>query len=181
MSSGRSCYGGYDVYDRTVIFLADDFRCTNTGPITDIHIWCSYLNDAVTNHPIWLGIWSDVPAAGTNGSHPGELLWQQTFTPDQYEHYFWGCGEELYFAPGGAPFIYGPDSQVYYYVFYPTNAFVQQGTLLRPTNYWLSVYCTDFSWFGWKTSTNVQHDTAVWNFWPPGSQPQLVSGNRIRS
>ena len=163
--------GGYDVYDRTVIFLADDFPCTNTGPINDIHIWCSYLDDGITNPPMWLGIWSDVPAVGTNASHPGQLLWQQIFGPDQYERYFWGCGAELYFIPGGAPFIYGPDSQVYYYVFYPTNAFVQQGTVLHPTNYWLSVYCLDGSWFGWKTTSDIHHDTAVWNSWPPGQSP----------
>ena len=155
-------FGGYDVYDRTVIFLADDFPCTNTGPITDIHIWCSYAGDGVTNHPIWLGIWSDVPAAGTSFSHPGQLLWQQIFAPDQYQHYFWGCGDELYFSPGGSPFIYGPDSQVYYYVFSPTNPFIQQGSPQHPTNYWLSVYCTDFTWFGWKSTTDVHHDAAVY-------------------
>jgi hypothetical protein len=162
--------GGYDVYDRTVIFLADDFPCTNTGPISDIHVWCSYLNDMVTNPPIWLGIWSDVPALGTNISHPGQLLWQQIFMPDQYQQYFWGCGAEQYFIPSPSPFIYGPDSQVYYSVFYTTNGFVQQGTPANPTNYWLSVYCPDTNnpWFGWKTATNVYHDTAVWNFWPPG-------------
>ena len=163
--------GGYDVYDRTVIFLADDFPCTNTGPITDIHIWCSYLYDGVTNPAIWLGIWSDVPAVGTNISHPGQLLWQQIFMPDQYQQYFWGCGAEQYFIPSPSPFICGPDSQVYYSVFYTTNGFVQQGTPANPTNYWLSVYCPDTNnpWFGWKTATNVYHDTAVWNFWPPGA------------
>jgi hypothetical protein len=161
--------GGYDVYDKTVIFLADDFPCTNTGPINDIHIWCSYLGDAATNPPILLGIWSDEPAVGTNISHPGQLLWQQTFMPGQYQSYFWRCGAELYFAPGGAPYIYGTDSQVYYYVFYPANPFVQQGTPQTPTNYWLSVYCQDFSWFGWKTTTNVNNDAAVYGSsasWP---------------
>src|SRR5881628_2400901 len=27
--------------------LADDFKCTQTGPITSIHIWGSWLNDRV--------------------------------------------------------------------------------------------------------------------------------------
>jgi hypothetical protein len=163
--------GGYDVYDRAVIFLADDFPCTNTGPITDIHVWCSFLNDAFTNPPIWLGIWSDVPAVGTNISHPGLLLWQQTFTPTQYQSYFWSCGNEDFYMPTGAGFIYGPDSQVYYDIFYPTNAFVQQGSITNPVTYWLSVYCQDLSWFGWKTSTNSHQDAAVWATWPPGPTP----------
>jgi hypothetical protein len=162
--------GGYDVSDRTIIFLADDFRCTDNGPITDIHIWCSYLEDQVTNPPIWLGIWSDVPGTGTEYSHPGELLWQQTFAPDQYQSYFWDCGYEQWYDPTIQRFW--PDSQVLYYVFYPTNAFVQQGSPQHPTNYWLSVYCLDDSWFGWKTSTNAYNDAAVWNFWPPsGATP----------
>jgi hypothetical protein len=157
---------GYDVSAGGGIFLADDFRCTNTGPVTDIHLWCSYLKDVVGNPPIWLGIWSDVPAVAGGISHPGQLLWQQTFTPDKYQRYFWGCGDELWYDPA-AQQILGPDSQVLYYVFYPTNAFLQQGTAQRPTNYWLSVHCLDSSMFGWKTSTNSYNDAAVWAPWPP--------------
>ncbi len=79
---------GPDVKDsRQNIVLADDFRCTSTGPITDIHLWGSWLNDAkgvVTN--FWIGIYNDVPAV-TNfasgiitPSHPGSnLLWHQSF------------------------------------------------------------------------------------------------------
>src|ERR1700687_681497 len=63
---------------------ADDFICTNTGPITDIHLWGSWLNDRVGTNSItfWLGIYDDVPASPLNGpSHPGNLKWQQWFTP----------------------------------------------------------------------------------------------------
>src|SRR6516162_9014698 len=39
--------GGLDVKDsRNGIVLADDFPCTIPGPITDIHIWGSWLGDA---------------------------------------------------------------------------------------------------------------------------------------
>src|ERR1035441_5003251 len=72
------------------LILADDFSCSQTGPITDIHIWASWLGDAATavipDIPITLGIWSDV-AATTNAdglpvpSHPGQPLWNQTFFP----------------------------------------------------------------------------------------------------
>src|SRR5262245_22875878 len=59
----------------TPIILADDFLCKRPGPITDIHIWASWLNDSNNcNIPITLSIWSDVPAV-TNPpvqpSHPG--------------------------------------------------------------------------------------------------------------
>ena len=53
--------GGLDVKDsRDNIVLADDFPCNTTGPITDIHLWGSWLND---NHGtianFWLGIYND--------------------------------------------------------------------------------------------------------------------------
>jgi hypothetical protein len=55
------------------IILADDFLCTKPGPITDIHIWASWLNDTNNcNLPITLSIWTDVPAITNQApSHPG--------------------------------------------------------------------------------------------------------------
>src|SRR5262245_22914611 len=76
--------GGLDVRaSRQNIVLADDFICTNPGPVTDIHVWGSWLSDphgTITN--FWLGIYNDVPAV-TNAagqiivpSRPGtNLLW----------------------------------------------------------------------------------------------------------
>ena len=72
--------------------LADDFLCTATGPIRDIHLWCSFagdtnlalLGDGPPLMEIELSIHSDVPAQGTAPSHPGQLLWTRTFGPGQY-------------------------------------------------------------------------------------------------
>ena len=70
--------------------MADDFPCDQTGPITDIHIWASWLGDAtagiIPDIPITLAIWSDVPAfTNADGrlvpSHPGQRLWSETFVP----------------------------------------------------------------------------------------------------
>src|SRR5579859_1272278 len=51
--------GGLDIKDsRQMIVLADDFPCSSTGPISDIHIWGSWLSDTqglITN--FWLGIY----------------------------------------------------------------------------------------------------------------------------
>src|ERR1017187_3039010 len=55
--------GGLDVKDsRDNIFLAYDFPCNTPGPITDIHLWGSWLSDipgTITNFCI--GIYNDVP------------------------------------------------------------------------------------------------------------------------
>src|SRR5271165_4505513 len=49
---------GWDVRDsKNQIVLADDFPCNQTGPITDIHIWGSWLSDqigTVTNFTLYI-------------------------------------------------------------------------------------------------------------------------------
>ena len=60
--------------------LADDFECTETGPITDIHIWGSWLDDHLPDRrtrqasTFTLSIHADIPAeqSPTGYSMPGE-------------------------------------------------------------------------------------------------------------
>ena len=77
-------FQGVDVQDSQGIVLADDFPCTNSGWITEIYLWGSWWEDApgpIQNFHIF--IYSDVPAnspTNTLGySHPGNLLWHETF------------------------------------------------------------------------------------------------------
>lgn len=161
--------GGLDVKDsRNGIVLADDFQCTSTGKVTDIHIWGSWLSDQhgiITN--FWIGIYSDVSAT-TNGtiitpSHPGNLLWYQDFGAN-YSESPGPAGSEYFYNPTNN-LIMGGDTQAWYYCFFPTNPFVQQGTINNPTNYWLAVraqLADQTSLFGWKSSTYLYHDAAVW-------------------
>jgi hypothetical protein len=174
--------GGLDVKDsRDNIVLADDFSCNTTGPITDIHLWGSWLNNnqgTITN--FWLGIYNDVPAVtnGLNGqvtpSHPGNnLLWQQSFVLGQYVESPYATGSELFYDPSLPGFI-GPDTLAWYYCFYPTNPFVQQGTAAKPTNYWLAVSAqisdqTPTTLFGWKTTFIPYNDAAVWGTVQPAT------------
>ena len=165
--------GGWDVKDsRNSIVLADDFPCTTTGPITELHIWGSWLNDfhgTITN--FWLGIYDDVPgvtnlASGiVTPSHPGtNLLWQQSFLPTQFAENPYKPAAEQFYDPTTQSFM-GTDTYAWYYCFYPTNPFVQQGQPNRPTNYWLAAraqLASDGSLYGWKTSTLTYNDAAVW-------------------
>ena len=102
---------GYDVWN-TPYVLADDFVCTNTGPISDIHLWGSWLNDqALTNSiTFWLGIYDDVPVGtGNTYSHPGtNLLWQQWFAPGQYAETIWATNAHEYFLDPGPTNVVGP-------------------------------------------------------------------------
>jgi hypothetical protein len=186
---GPNLNGGFDVWNDPYV-LADDFACTNIGPISDIHIWGSWLNDQFFTNSIifWLGIYNDVPVdPGNTFSHPGtNLLWQQWFTPGQYAETIWTANaSEQFLDPGqpptSGPLIIGSDSMVWYYCFYPTNPFVQQGSTANPKTYWLAAYAqlpagANYN-YGWKTTTNVLHDISVHALWPgfgPTNNPGWV-------
>ncbi|HEV2329951.1 MAG TPA: hypothetical protein VGY56_14315 [Verrucomicrobiae bacterium] len=164
---------GFDVWD-TPYVLADDFVCTNPSAIADIHLWGSWINDVPLTNTInfWLGIYNDVPANAANPySHPGtNLLWQQWFAPGQYVESIWAENASEQFLNPGTSNVLGGDSEVWYYCFYPTNPFVQLGTMQTNQIYWLAAYAqlpvgiNDLH--GWKTATNVLNDTSVWAPWP---------------
>ena len=182
--------GGYDVWNQPYV-LADDFVCTNTGPISDIHLWGSWnANAALTNSiTFWLGIYNDVPTNANNRfSHPGtNLLWQQWFAPGQYAETIWTANAQEYFMDPGTTNCIGSDSVVWYYCFYPTNAFQQLGTPTNHTTYWLAAYALQTNGnylYGWKTATNVSHDISVHALWPgvppinnPGWSPNYAYTN----
>src|SRR5208283_5119845 len=43
---------GLDVWNNGPWLLADDFVCTNSGPVSDIHIWGSWLNNLVDSNSL---------------------------------------------------------------------------------------------------------------------------------
>ena len=179
---GPNTINGFDVWNSPYV-LADDFVCTNTGPISDIHLWGSWLSDNYLTNTItfWLGIYDDVPTSpGNTFSHPGtNLLWQQWFAPGQYAETIWTANASEQFLDPGQTNILGTDSEVWYYCFYPTNAFQQTGTPQTNKTYWLAAYAQLPAGipqiYGWKTTTNVLHDTSVHAFWP-GTPPTANPG-----
>ncbi len=164
--------------------LADDFPCTNSGPITDIHLWGSWLFDQRDPNAIFtLAIWSDVPTnAVSTFSHPGQKLWSQTYTNGQY----WVCQPTNWYEPFWDGYVdpdlgvvsLGFSTNLYYLCFNvdPTNGFTQTGTPTAKTNYWLSLAVKSPlapTYFGWKSSADAYNDAAVaaynGNFYPnPG-------------
>jgi hypothetical protein len=161
--------------------LADDFLCMQTGPITDIHVWGSWLDDQMDPAARFkLSIHSDVPAGtDTPYSHPGPELWSGVFDPSQYIVNPWATTpNEPFYDPAGT--IIGFDNIVWQYNFYIDEplAFVQQGTAANPLVYWLDVQMlpatpTGGPLFGWKTSDQHWNDDATWSIAPFGTQPQF--------
>jgi hypothetical protein len=56
--------------------LADDFRCTNSGPITTIAVWGSWLSDDEDPDAFYsVGIWSDAPTNALNNFNHPDRSW----------------------------------------------------------------------------------------------------------
>jgi hypothetical protein len=158
--------------------LADDFPCHQAGPITDIHIWGSWLNDQFTtdgtpspfvnlNTKFKLSIHADVPASSTDPySHPGTELWSMIFDPTQYTMRPWGSPTDEAFYDPNTNTILGRDTRIWQYNFNidPAAAFNQAGPNATgaPTIYWLDVQAivpwqpgTPETIFGWKTTQPI--------------------------
>lgn len=171
--------------------LADDFRCTQSGPITDIHIWGSWLNNfepGANQQPMFkLSIHSDDRSGPY--SKPGPQLWSEVIQPGFYQSRLYATvpmpGERFLDPNTGA--VIGTDNAVFQYNFTRFNdPFVQeQGKI-----YWLDVQAfvpggtIETPTFGWKTTNPLETphfeddavfgDTAGFNgllLDPPGWRP----------
>jgi len=166
---------GMDVNATAQLVLADDFECTQTGPVTDIHLWGSWNNDRTPNCcpcnvSFMLTIRADVPAGQVPFSTPGEVLWQHYYGPGNFEvSRYEDDLHEGWYDPTGQYVPWG-DSVCWQYDFdVPPGQFTQQGTPENPVTYWLEVQATSndpLAQFGWKTSVDHWNDAAVWGQGP---------------
>jgi len=166
---------GIDI-DNTWFILADDFKCTESGPITDVRIWASFFDDilpevGVDSLAFALAIHADIPDDPMNPddwSKPAEgpPLWFQEFFPGQYTvtQVADNISEDWYDLETE---IWSNDNhqQAYQYDFEVTeNPFPQEEGEI----YWLAVKVLDDVGFGWKTTTARDpdlrwNDDAVWD------------------
>lgn len=159
--------------------LADDFNCTTTGAITDIHIWGSWYHDYPFPEDVEfaLYIFSDNPVGPDGWSEPNEWLWEQYFTVGEFDVSIEDSNlEEGYYVPCEPYYEPFADTICYRYDFYidPNEAFYQYGDPCNPVVYWLVVAAYPLGpvgpvaeqdepiRFGWKTSKEHWNDDAVW-------------------
>jgi len=166
---------GMDV-DATTEVMADDFLCTQEGPITEIHIWGSWIAGMPPggdpgNVAFFLSIHSDLPAgAGVNPwSSPNELLWTTMFEPGTFEYRQYGSDViGGWYNPSDGLFSPEYDFTCWEYIFRfdESNWFEQYGTPEEPVVYWLDVHAVPSGQglFGWKTSIIEArwNDDAAW-------------------
>ncbi len=171
---------GMDVDATAPVVLADDFECTVTGPITDIHVWGSWLQDILPlggaeDVTFTLTLRADIPAweSPSGYSMPGGVLWTATFAPGQFTVLQWADNlEEGWYDPSTGNYLPIGDTVCWQYNFNITeDPFVQQGTPAAPVVYWLEVQAVPLdpeATFGWKTSLDPWNDSAVWALGAPG-------------
>jgi len=154
--------------------VADDFLCTQSGPITDVHFWGSWMDDSVgTIDLVHLSIHDDDRSGPY--SKPGNLLWQINLDPsiagssirpwDPYDPSL----PQGFYDPNGQPPLVAPNNhgqtwQVNLQI-PEQDAFTQQ----EGNIYWLDIHVVS-DWvigqptpqFGWKTSPDHFEDDAVY-------------------
>jgi hypothetical protein len=151
---------GWDVNATFPKVLADDWLCTESGFVDDIHFWGSWREDLVAPiSGIHLSIHANIPE---DPSRPGELLWERDFLPGEWTERDAGTGDQGWYDPNTGQW-FRPDHFMYYqynFVDIP-DPFYQE----RDTIYWLdiSVMVEDpIAQWGWKTSLEHFMDDAVW-------------------
>ncbi len=149
--------------------LADNFLCTSSGPIDNVHIWGSWLNDVPSPAVTFkLSIHADIPVPPTGGfSQPGPELWSAILPPSSVRPAAVLPPDPFWDPNTGA--VLGVDTQLWQYNFTNIpNPFVQLGTPSNPIVYWLNVEAIipvgDPAVFGWATAADVPHnlDDAVY-------------------
>ena len=169
---------GLDVYASDVeprrVYLADDWRCSASGPVTDIHIWGSWLYDM--EMPVvgfFLSIHDNIP--GPPYSMPGAELWFAHVT--DFEVVPEGQGVQGWYDPF-APWWEYPNHQLYFR--YDITDIPEPFCQDSGTIYWLNVMADigppgymgfpfpEPPLWGWKTSVSPHfEDDAVWAIWTP--------------
>jgi hypothetical protein len=169
---------GIDVNASWDFILADDFECTETGPITSIHVWGSWLYDyppfmvRPDSVKFTLSIHADDVSPG-GYSIPGDVYWYREFRPGEFAVRVWRDGIEEGWMDPPDFYLFPGDSICWQYNFYIPDGeqFYQQGTPDEPIVYWLDVKAEpldDNAVFGWKTSLDHWNDDAVWGMgWEP--------------
>ena len=159
---------GWDVLCTDSVALSDDWQCSQTGPVRDIHIWGSWKEGEVAPiDQIFVYIFDNIPAGGdVPFSQPGELLWDRIFIPDQFTLRDYGNGEQGWYDPTQTSGGWVTADHFTYHQINIENIvepFVQEQDKI----YWLTILVWlnpdyPFAAWGWKTSLDHFEDDAVW-------------------
>jgi hypothetical protein len=163
---------GWDVNATQPMIIADDWMCSQTGWVKDIHFWGSWLHGM--DAPIvafQLSIHSDIPANPPliPYSRPGQTLWDKQIPAIAPFVTIRGpySGPEGWYDPMSG-LVLPNDHQTYfqYNVTLPDSLWFWQN---EGTIYWLNISAIvagpiGAQW-GWKSTLNRWNDDGVWATW----------------
>jgi len=165
---------GWDVNCTYPDIVADDWQCSESGFVNDVHIWVSWKEDMEAPiSRVHLSIHDDVPVGPNGWSEPGNLLWEQDFDPGQFSYILYGDGQQGWVDPIVPS--YNQYDHIYYYQINITDIqapfYQEEGNI-----YWLDVSIEVDGFqseeIGWKTSQDHWNDDSV--FWYSGQWWELL-------
>ena len=185
---------GIDVNFTSPVVLADDWTCTQSGPVDRIRFWFSARSDwfdPVTSLPdilnIHLSIHSNIPDYDYEGplySMPDSLLWEQDFLWDDPHVTIteYGSGPQGWYDPVTEEFI-GDDHFLIFECLIDNIEF--PFLQVEGEVYWLDISIeTTYEELGWKTSDMLRYpadyrgrhymDDAVWSDYLPPDWLNLI-------
>jgi len=165
---------GWDVNITSPAVVADDFLCTQSGPISDIHFWASWWgDDAGQIVKIHASIHKDVREPGLPSRPEIVPEWEQDFDPSQFVVRPWGGpSPQGWYDPASGQFDPTNHQQTIQVNIPQIDApFIQQ----RGTIYWLDLSVivepgpgtAAPARLGWKTSLEHWEDDAAWGLIDP--------------
>ncbi len=167
---------GWDIDITLPNIVADDWKCSQTGPVTDVHIWFSVEGEdgslAATTEAfdafegLHLSIHKDIPDPDGDGpefSMPGELLWERDVTDVTIPEV---PGQGLQGWANPPEEVWRPGDHV---LFMQANMIDIEDPFIQREGeiYWLDVGVKmregyDGPKIGWKTSLEQWNDDAVY-------------------
>jgi hypothetical protein len=173
---------GWDIYFMgPASEVADDWLCTATGPVSEIHFWYSAFSDGnPTVETVTASIYANDPGPPGTYSRPNQLLWSETFASTQFITRPYGTGLQGFAEPKQG--FWNPENHFQYFQLNITDIpspFVQQ----QGTTYWLGLSVTvppGGTALGWKTTTSVFQDDATYRD-SLGNWLELVEPTQLES
>ena len=162
---------------------ADDWKCTGTGPVSDIHFWVSMRGDTLLANPdgivpfqittVGMWIYDNVPADPAipgDYSKPGEQRWEAFYDdPCEFQVIHWDEGQQGWFDPLKQEATSGDHDHIYQ-VNVPDTSIAGYPPFIQTEGeiYWLqlNVGAEDLEGnaveLGWKTSLTQFMDDATY-------------------
>lgn len=153
---------GWDVDSCSNYAVADDWQCSASGPVEDIHWWGSWREDDVgTISQFAVKIYSNIPDGGEGFSIPGEELWSRNFPAWEEIEIDLGEYQQGYYKPY-PPSGYWANDHRYYYQYNLENI-TEPFEQVQGEIYWLCIQAqgTMGKEWGWKSSDDHFMDDAV--------------------